>query len=136
MDSIENASVEGQTPGTYSHLCQRVKELSVDVIKYTGSSREVYLHTRVMLYLDRWAVDLFPNRGLRCFLLITARLGMQGVQMVEQPGSSLIISHDRMIYLLNLLESLSMRDTCFRRMAFPGFHHKACLFPPSKEDRF
>ena len=87
MDSIENASVEEQTPGTYSHLCQRVKELSVDVVKYTGSSnREVYLHTRVMLYLDRWAVDLFPNRGLRCFLLITARLGMQGVQMVEQPN--------------------------------------------------
>jgi hypothetical protein len=59
--------------------------------------------TKVILCLARGFVD--P----RCVLLLLAVISMNGIYILEQPSSSLIMMHERMVWLQHLLESLLMR---------------------------
>lgn len=59
--------------------------------------------TKVILCLAWCFVD--P----RCVLLLLAVISMNGIYILEQPSSSLIMMHERMVWLQHLLESLLMR---------------------------
>ena len=48
----------------------------------------------------------------RCAMLILAILGMSGVFYIEQPSSSLLMMHDRMVWLQDHLEQFGIRVLC------------------------
>lgn len=46
----------------------------------------------------------------RCVLLILTIIAMEAVYVLEQPSSSLIMSHDRFVWLLDLLKVLGINE--------------------------
>ena len=55
---------------------------------------------------------------LRVVLLVMATICMEGVYIIEQPSSSLLMKHDRMVWLLDLLGKLSMRDPFLKSIGY------------------
>lgn len=59
----------------------------------------------------------------RCVLLLLAVISMNGIYILEQPSSSLIMMHERMVWLQHLLESLLMR-MFLQRFWMKGLGHQ------------
>lgn len=49
---------------------------------------------------------------MRCVLLLLVVLAMEGVYIIEQPSSSLLLLHERMVWFVDLMEELGMKDPC------------------------
>lgn len=57
-----------------------------------------------LIYFCLWV------HGLRLVLLLLINIAMLGVYFIEQPSSSIIMLHERMVWLQDLLEKLSIKE--------------------------
>ncbi|CAL1163803.1 unnamed protein product [Cladocopium goreaui] len=91
----------GEVMGTYGVCC------SSWVATSRGSTKRSFLTP--MGCTEYQSVLLANKMVSRLVLLILINVAMLGTYWIEQPSSTLIMLHERMVWLLDLLERLNMR---------------------------